>query len=43
MTNPNYTHLTLVVDRSGSMESIKDDAQGGIEAGAQGGLFAKVA
>ena len=30
MTKPNYTHLTLVVDRSGSMESIRDDAQGGI-------------
>ena len=25
-----YTHITLVVDRSGSMESIKADAQGGI-------------
>ena len=31
MTNPNYTHLTLVVDRSGSMESMRDDAQGGIK------------
>ena len=30
MTKPNYTHLTLVVDRSGSMHSIRDDAQGGI-------------
>jgi len=30
MTKSNYTHLTLVVDRSGSMESIRDDAQGGI-------------
>jgi hypothetical protein len=30
MTNPNYTHLTLLVDRSGSMGLIKDDAQGGI-------------
>jgi hypothetical protein len=27
---PNYTHLTLVVDRSGSMNSIRTDAQGGI-------------
>ena len=32
MTNPNYTHLTLVVDRSGSMHSMKKDAQGGIDA-----------
>ena len=31
MTNPNYTHLTLVVDRSGSMQSVCDDAQGGIK------------
>lgn len=31
MTDSKYTHLTLVVDRSGSMTSIKDDAQGGIE------------
>lgn len=30
MTNPTYTHLTLVVDRSGSMADIRDDAQGGI-------------
>ena len=30
MTKPNYTHLTLVVDRSGSMESMRSDAQGGI-------------
>ena len=30
MTNSNYTHLALVVDRSGSMSHIKDDAQGGI-------------
>lgn len=26
----NYTHITLLVDRSGSMAAIKDDAQGGI-------------
>lgn len=26
----NYTHLSLVVDRSGSMASIRDDAEGGI-------------
>jgi hypothetical protein len=31
MTDPNYTHLLLVVDRSGSMESIKHDMNGGIE------------
>ncbi len=30
MTNPNYTHLTLVVDRSGSMSSMREDANGGI-------------
>lgn len=28
--NPDYTHLTLLVDRSGSMEAIEEDAQGGI-------------
>jgi len=32
MTNPNAAHLTLVVDRSGSMESVREDAQGGINA-----------
>ena len=30
MTNPGYTHLTLVVDRSGSMSDIREDAQGGV-------------
>ena len=30
MVNPNTAHLTLVVDRSGSMQSVRDDAQGGI-------------
>lgn len=30
MTNADYTHLTLLVDRSGSMESVRSDAQGGI-------------
>lgn len=30
MTNPDYTHLTLVVDRSGSMASDRDEAQAGI-------------
>lgn len=30
MTNPNYTHVTLVVDRSGSMSSMRVEAQDGI-------------
>ena len=30
MTNADYTHLTLLVDRSGSMGSVQTDAQGGI-------------
>jgi hypothetical protein len=30
MADNNYTHLALVVDRSGSMSDIKNDAQGGI-------------
>lgn len=30
MTDPNYTHWHLVVDRSGSMDEVKEDAQGGI-------------
>lgn len=30
MTKKDYTHLTLVVDRSGSMEAMKEEAQGGI-------------
>ena len=29
MTNADYTHLTLVVDRSGSMSSVQEEAQGG--------------
>lgn len=32
MAKANYTHLTLVVDRSGSMSSLADDATGGINA-----------
>ncbi|WP_377643814.1 VWA domain-containing protein [Oryzobacter terrae] len=32
MTNADYTHLTLVVDRSGSMSSVRGEAQGGINA-----------
>ena len=28
--NQNYTDITLVIDRSGSMNAIKDDAEGGI-------------
>ena len=30
MTKQNYTHVSLVVDRSGSMTDLKNDAQGGI-------------
>ncbi len=30
--NPNVTDITLVVDRSGSMQSIRDDAEGGVNA-----------
>lgn len=30
MTNSTATHLTLVVDRSGSMQELKDEAQNGI-------------
>jgi hypothetical protein len=30
MTDSNYTHYVLVIDRSGSMHSIRADAQGGI-------------
>ncbi len=29
MTKPDYTHIVLVLDRSGSMEGVKDDALGG--------------
>jgi uncharacterized protein YegL len=29
MTDKNKTHITFVIDRSGSMASVKDDAQGG--------------
>lgn len=28
---PNYTHIALLIDRSGSMISIKDDMEGGLE------------
>lgn len=31
MTNPDYTHLIMVVDRSGSMATIKDDMNGAIQ------------
>lgn len=31
MTNPDYTALLLIVDRSGSMASIRDDMVGGLE------------
>ncbi len=30
MTNPDYRHYLLIIDRSGSMGSIKDEAQNGI-------------
>ena len=30
MTNPDYTHLTLVVDRSGSMDTDREESQAGI-------------
>lgn len=30
MTNPDYTHIAVVVDRSGSMSSIADDMVGGL-------------
>jgi Mg-chelatase subunit ChlD len=30
VTNSSYTHITVVVDRSGSMDSIRDDAEGGL-------------
>jgi len=32
MTNPNLTHIEFVLDRSGSMQSIKQDIQGGFDA-----------
>ena len=32
MTNPNLTHLYFLLDRSGSMHSIKDDTEGGFDA-----------
>jgi hypothetical protein len=32
MADANYTHLTLVVDRSGSMSGLAEDATGGINA-----------
>jgi hypothetical protein len=30
MTDPTYTHISVLVDRSGSMSSIRDDAEGGL-------------
>jgi len=32
MTNPNLTHIYFLLDRSGSMQSIKDDTEGGFAA-----------
>ena len=30
MTDQSYTHISVLVDRSGSMETIRDDAEGGL-------------
>lgn len=30
MTNPDYRHIVIVVDRSGSMQKIKEDTEGGL-------------
>lgn len=30
MTDSNYTHIVLIIDRSGSMQSIQSDAQGAV-------------
>lgn len=32
MANPDYTHVTLVVDRSGSMQTVAEEAQSGMNA-----------
>jgi len=32
MTDPNYTHISFLLDRSGSMQSIKSDTEGGFAA-----------
>lgn len=32
MTDPNYTHLAFLLDRSGSMQAIKQDTEGGFDA-----------
>jgi hypothetical protein len=32
MTDPNYTHLAVLLDRSGSMHAIKSDTEGGFAA-----------
>lgn len=32
MTNPNYTHIAVLLDRSGSMQAIKSDTEGGFDA-----------
>ena len=31
MTDPTYTALLLIIDRSGSMQAIRDDMVGGLE------------
>lgn len=32
MTDPGYVHYVLIIDRSGSMQTIREDAQGGLRA-----------
>lgn len=32
MTNPDLRHIAVVLDRSGSMQSVKDDTEGGLKA-----------
>jgi hypothetical protein len=32
VTNPNYTHIAVLLDRSGSMQAIKSDTEGGFTA-----------
>ncbi|MBO0811365.1 MAG: VWA domain-containing protein [Microlunatus sp.] len=32
MTNQNYTHIAVLLDRSGSMQTIKSDTEGGFDA-----------
>ncbi|PRX66191.1 hypothetical protein B0I32_106327 [Nonomuraea fuscirosea] len=32
MPNPNRRHITIILDRSGSMQKVKDDTEGGLRA-----------